>query len=227
MGGASDLTPPSSFFLIPDLPKLPVPAVFLEGRGEARGEREGENILSFSLVELLFLDDPGVTCKDLPNPTSSTSGEEAEETPDLRWRDLGVVGVVGVVEPELEDPRALVGSKLIKSIGGRASLFDLRTDVGVPFGVTGFLGVVGVALSDVVSLFLYLIPLEAEDVRDERVLLVAVEPNDLRPTTGDDLGEPLAVGVTLDEANGEPCGLVSNERLIEVGVDLRAAKGEV
>ena len=227
--GASDLTPPSSFFLVLDLPKLPVAAVFLEETGEARGDREGEDILSFSLVVLLFRDEPGVTCNDLPNPTSSTSGEETDETPDLRWRDLGVVGVVGVVDPELEEPRALIGSKLIKSIGGRASLFDLRTEVGVLLGVTGFLAAVGVALSEVASLFLDLIPVEVEEVRDERVLLV--EPRDLRPTTGDDLGDPLAVGVAVgvafDDINGELCGLVSNERLIEVGVLLRAVKGEV
>lgn len=193
------------------------------------------------LSVLLLRDEAGFTSKEFPNPTSSTSGDVAEDTPVLRRRELGVVGVVGVVEPELEGvvfPDVVFeGSKVNCSIEAIVSVLDFRAEVGVVLdGATLEPVAVGVALlSEEASLFLGLTDVEEEEeVREERPFPEGAGPKDFRATTGDDIGDGLfagelnflsEVGVVLGDFN-DPRGLLSNDRRLEVGVVLCVVKGD-
>ena len=192
------------------------------------------------LSVLLLRDEAGFTNNEFPNPTSSTSGDVTEDTPVLRRRELGVVGVVGVVEPELDgvvfSDVVLEGSKVNCSIEAIVSVLDFRAEVGVVLdGATLEPMAVGVALlSEEASLFLGFGDEEEEEVREERPFPEGAGPKDFRATTGDDIGDGLfagelnflsEVGVVLGDFN-DPRGLLSNERRLEVGVVLRVVKGD-
>ena len=190
------------------------------------------------LSVLLLRDEAGFTNNEFPNPTSSTSGDVAEDTPVLRRRELGVVGVVGVVEPELEgvvfSDVVFEGSKVNCSIEAIVSVLDFRAEVGVVLdGAT--LEPVGVALlSEEASLFLGFGDEEEKEVREERPFPEGTGPKDFRATTGDDIGDGLfagelnflsEVGVVLGDFN-DPRELLSNDRRLKVGVVLRVVKGD-